>query len=808
MDKNDKTQKRKNDVARNVRRMRKRKRIETAVQEEYDTDSSGEVSDDQGMVSDDLLSSGDEQGRSGNRGSCNRGSGNNEAAADDVVEEVGLQVHTDQENHPPCDEGEGEGRAESNDSEDEDEEGVENDSCEEEDPIADAGLEISDEDEGGGGDDDPDDDSDESSDDEQEFQHTPRNDLALFYAKNQPTITEVVMEGFLDIARTHWDLSLPKDARTLLNTLIHVDDPEEEYRVSDNMLTKPERYRHFGVRDGLRWLLRGLQLEDVPNETVDVWLYSDGVRKRKSGRFPHEFWILLIRVGNVTGLEYEIAVAGVHYGSKPIPEALMQDFNEEFGKFGNRPLRMKGGGLAKVRLVKVVADAPARQMLKAITSHSAYAACERCEGIGYKLRLGKATGGSSVTGMRFPSRRRPDVQPLRTNERFRRLDYAAHQKPYHSVFVDAFPQLDMIYDFVLDPMHLVYLGFCGHWLEFVTWKTKYCRPPHCIRGDKLHELSDILQSFLPFCPSEFQRTPRKLTDCRLYHANEMRLFWLYLGAALFVGRVDDEEIVNNFLLLHCALRVLSDPVLCRDPDELDLAEECLDECVGRGKKIFGKDYCHYSAHNMLHLVNEVRMQKAPLDDFSAFIAENHFRHMMSKLKANNKHPVRSLYLATKRQMATDKLLYPGGARQRDAGKQNLQELTQKRTLALQNAEGSRYKVLQTKNYTFNCDNVKDSYCEVDVNGTRFPIRLDHFHQIDGEVAQVEGRRLLLDEKPFFDYPYPATEIGIKVQSGVAENAERWPVTYLRNKIFRLPIASPGFVLYPMLHNSSMIHRPR
>lgn len=99
--------------------------------------------------------------------------------------------------------------------------------------------------------------------------------------------------------------------------------------------------------------------------------------------------------------------------------------------------------LERTYFVKIhcfICDAPARQFLKGIISHNGHSGCERCTQYGRYLNC-----------MTFPECN----ATLRTDDDFVRETDSDHHK---SVSPLTALNIGMITKFVLDPMHLLYLG--------------------------------------------------------------------------------------------------------------------------------------------------------------------------------------------------------------------------------------------------------------------------------------------------------------------------------------------------------------
>ncbi len=104
----------------------------------------------------------------------------------------------------------------------------------------------------------------------------------------------------------------------------------------------------------------------------------------------------------------------------------------------------------------------------------------------------------------------------------------------------------MIRDFVLDPMHLIYLGIVKRFLHFLKDQ---------ISEQLLSVVSDKLKSYARYTPSEFARKPRSLSELDRWKATELRQFLLYTAMGAMRGVVD-EEVYNLFLSLSVAITIL------------------------------------------------------------------------------------------------------------------------------------------------------------------------------------------------------------------------------------------------------------
>jgi hypothetical protein len=309
------------------------------------------------------------------------------------------------------------------------------------------------------------------ADDEDEHRTVGHNMLIDWYGKYHDSVSRDMMHDLLEGCRMAYDSSLPRDPRTL-------DFKIRPGNVKVKTLSDGLQYAHIGVEKVLRHALRGFRYTDIPYGVVEIWLYVDGVRKFKAASVPGEFWPLTLRVANVDGLFFEPLVAGISYGqTKPNAKELLDEFLQELPGLTHPGIKLnpKDARYVTFKLDKVIADAPARAMLKGTVGHTAFAACERCDVDAVTVRTKRTVGTKRVFVSGFSAEEREEKK--KTDKSFRERRHKGHHRlvkrpPYvrgeprppkqqdqhvGCVF-ERDAELDMIYLFPLDPMHLLYLG--------------------------------------------------------------------------------------------------------------------------------------------------------------------------------------------------------------------------------------------------------------------------------------------------------------------------------------------------------------
>ena len=245
-------------------------------------------------------------------------------------------------------------------------------------------------------------------------------------------------------------------------------------------------YKYLGLGQAIDEYLRV-----SPNpESFNVIINIDGVRCYRSRK--KSFWPILAIINESTPF-----LVGVWYGvSKPSDVDLyLSDFIEDVAS-----LQRDGYKSIAVHLVAFVCDSPARSLLKCTIGHSGYFSCERC-----------ITKGVYDHGIRMV-----DINaPLRTDDEFGQFSYESHQRKLSPICRLGFP---MVSGFVLDPMHLVFLGVVKKLISI--WISQLSRT---VRDGISAELEAVAQ----YTPSQFQRKPRGLDCFDLWKAVEFRFFILY-----------------------------------------------------------------------------------------------------------------------------------------------------------------------------------------------------------------------------------------------------------------------------------------
>lgn len=96
----------------------------------------------------------------------------------------------------------------------------------------------------------------------------------------------------------------------------------------------------------------------------------------------------------------------------------------------------------------------------------------------------------------------------------------------------------------------------------------------------------------------------------------------------------NDNIYKHFLLLHCAIFILSSPSLVQT--FCHYAEKFLNIFISHSAKIYGQKFIVYNVcHNLYHLAQECYLNR-DLESFSVFVFENKLKNLKASLKSGYK----------------------------------------------------------------------------------------------------------------------------------------------------------------------------
>lgn len=425
------------------------------------------------------------------------------------------------------------------------------------------------------------------------------DDFRQFVVKNKMQIN--LVQGILNIFQ-------PVCPNLPLSYSTFVDVKElEPFKVRD--FDEKSKFAYLGIRRQLKSIIN----PDLhPDQTeFDVRINCDGLPLFRGSK--NEFWPILGHILFDPPI-YKPFVIAIYYGKgKPKDiNSYLAEFIDEFNCMKNKGIYM-GDKNFKFKSVIFVCDIPARVYLKQIKGHTGFSSCERCTIPGFSLK-------------------HRTIFPFLFYEKRTDTSFRSQKDPQHHKGVTPLCKLqgvDLVLDFVLDVMHLVYLGVMKKLL------THYWQPgcPTKLSKDNFDRFSAIMMNLSAQIPKEFQRATRSLEDLSLWKATEFRLFLLYVGPFVMKGILPD-QLYRHFMLLHVSLRILNSKKLFLQ--EANLAQFYLERFFLTAQHIYGFSCLGMNMHLLSSLADEVRRFRRPLEELSAFAFENLLGGIKRRLRSGFK----------------------------------------------------------------------------------------------------------------------------------------------------------------------------
>ncbi|KAJ8935531.1 hypothetical protein NQ314_012749, partial [Rhamnusium bicolor] len=277
------------------------------------------------------------------------------------------------------------------------------------------------------------------------------------------------------------------------------------------------------------------KLADERYETLGdelcVYINIDGIPIYNSSSV--EFWPILLYCKNFRNSAVTIVAFFCGRG-KPTPLIdFLKPFVNECQALIAEGINFKNKHF-KIKLEAFYCDAPARAYLKQIVGHNGKEACERCDIVSIYSREDKKRYYPTNSNAK-----------LRSDEDFLNIssDHVSGQSPLLELDVG------LVSNFVLDPMHLIYLGIMKRLINYWLEGKRQFKLSKAATAD----INKNLHSFkVHIIPTEFGRKIRTFNDVKRWKAVEFRFFLLYSGILAMRSSLDSVK-YKHFLLLHVGI---------------------------------------------------------------------------------------------------------------------------------------------------------------------------------------------------------------------------------------------------------------
>lgn len=424
-------------------------------------------------------------------------------------------------------------------------------------------------------------------------------------------------EAEFEVQLKHWSLR-NNITHKALNELINILKPfyKCHHNSARSLLHTPRKCKatkldngemiYFGIENGIK---KNVRYKLEKSDLIELQINVDGIPIYNKSNI--EFWPILGCIQTSKEKRFPFVIAVFCGRGKPRP------LNTYLGDFINEAkVLLENGVIVSNKTYKLVltcfsCDAPARSFLKVTKGHTSTFACERC----------------TIKSLYIERRRFFPVEnkfSSRISSDFVGNSSEGAKSPLLEL------NIDLVKQFVLDPMHLIYLGalrrlMLKYWLEGK-------RPSKLSKIQIATVDAHIKSTKNPIL--DFGHSLRPISEMKRWKATEFRFFLLYCGP-IVLKKVLSREKYKHFLLLHIAVTIMSSEPLIEK--YLDVAKIAMDDYVSQSSVLYDKYYISYNVHSLIHVHEDV-VKYGPLETYSCFPFEN----MLGKLKRcirGTKHPL-------------------------------------------------------------------------------------------------------------------------------------------------------------------------
>lgn len=343
---------------------------------------------------------------------------------------------------------------------------------------------------------------------------------------------------------------------------------------------------------------------------LELIINIDGFSPFKSSNLA--IWPILVKVHAKDHQCYKPFSASVYAGNgKPkSSEEYLKKFVYEMQELMSDGITIKTQHY-EVKIKFFCCDTPARSSIKCVVSHVAFHGCERCRVVGKKVN-----GVTVFIGVDHEKR---------TDDDFRNfVDAQSHTGVSLLHLLD--PSINFVSQFVLDPMHLLYLGCTKRILEYLLQPSKHKIRLSGVKKNELERLSVQIHSNIP---EEFPRKLRSTKDWSKYKAVEYKFFILY-AAPVILKKLLSTDLYNHLMLFVVSCRLMSseNPLV-----HVPVARQYLKCFVEKSPDFFGETFMSLNIHNLIHICDDVENMKLNFNELSAFCFESYLGKMSSALRS-------------------------------------------------------------------------------------------------------------------------------------------------------------------------------
>lgn len=408
------------------------------------------------------------------------------------------------------------------------------------------------------------------------------------------------LEKLLKILQSRLLPTLPKSAATFLNS----NDSAYTINKMEDCDNTIGEYLYFGIEQGLQLCVN----TEIHPDTLELQVNIDGMKLFKSS--IKTMWPILVKVHHEPDIYKPFVVSAYVGNSKPKSVNLfLKDFIAEINNLQNRGTIINNKQF-HVTIKCFICDTPARAYIKCIKGHNSQHGCERC-------LVERKSYNRIATYLEVNSQKRSDNS-------FRNFyDIQHHIDASPLMLIE--PSIDMVNDFILDSMHLCYLGVMKRLVD--AWMSSDLNVR--LSSEQKNILSSRLDKIRLQQPEEFHRKIRSIEHHAKFKATDYRFILLFCGPIVLKDILDNDR-YKHFMLLHVACRMLS---LGNAPEYTDYAQTLLIKFVLLAEALYGPQFVVINVHNLIHLSDDVKHMQCGLSTVTAFPFETYLGQLSNIIRS-------------------------------------------------------------------------------------------------------------------------------------------------------------------------------
>lgn len=347
------------------------------------------------------------------------------------------------------------------------------------------------------------------------------------------------------------------------------------------------------IYDGRRYVELLLHfLANRNNFSLGIWL--DALRLAKSSKVKAYAVLLMWNELSPHARKRNMILGGVFVGSgTPCMNAILKPIILELNSLYDHGITwtpFEGGVPRTSRFITtpLICDSDARYDLLQMTRFNGFMGCTFCFAPGERINRHNHF---------YTARGEP--APLRTHEDIIEDMEAATETGYKIRGVKGLSIFALLAEFnlssgvVVDSFHSIYEGIAKKFTN-VVWERSLEPIDVMIIDMQLDEIRT---------PTRLARRPRSLLLSKIWKGTEWRNFFIYYAPVVLKDILPDDE---HRLLMKLAEAVYLIHKTSITPEELDEAENLLNEAVLEFQDLFGDIHMVYTVHLLLHIVRSVR----------------------------------------------------------------------------------------------------------------------------------------------------------------------------------------------------------